>query len=108
MHCCGGKGNELINQWISFLSHKFGGLKQHRSPSQFWEPEIQNQAHWVKIKIVAPGTLSLRRYGRACTHFSRLRVTARVPWLVAASLLCLLLCMLSSCSYESPYESPFC
>ena len=67
MHCCGGKGNELINQWISFLSHKFGGLKQHQSPSQFWEPEIQNQAHWVKIKIVAPGTLSLRLYGRACT-----------------------------------------
>lgn len=31
-----------------------GGLKQHKfSLLQFWRPEVQNQSHWTKVRVLA-------------------------------------------------------
>ena len=61
-------------------------LKQEKFiVSQFWSPDVQNQYHWIEVKVLVGLCYPRMFWGRICFFFQRL-LAAGIPWLMAASL----------------------
>ena len=67
---------------------QLSGLKQKNFvPSQFWEPEVQNQRHWLEIKEpTEPCCLWWHTPGRVLSLPLLVSGVACIPWIVTTSL----------------------